>query len=72
MQLFQQITYWAYRDGVPAKRLSTRRELDEYCADLRVRYPGSTIRGKYTMLQEQELFVIEPQIQYEKKETFDA
>jgi hypothetical protein len=72
MNLYQQVTYWAYRDGVPVKRTATRAALDEFCDGLRVRYPGSHIRGKYTMLQEQELFYIEPQIQYQVKETNDA
>lgn len=67
-----QSTYWIYRDGAPVKRLYTRRATYEFAADLRVRYPGSTISARYTELREVELFTLAPIRDYIVKETFDV
>ena len=67
-----QHTYWVYRDGVPVKRLSTRKATDEFAADLRVRYPGSAISARYTELREVELFIMAPIKDYIVKERYDA
>ena len=67
-----QHTYWVYRDGAPVKRLASRRAVDEFCADLRTNHPESLIVAKHTELREQELFRLEPYIQYKQKEVNDA